>query len=85
MHDIVEAKRQCEIFINEIAGLRKNRSDEEVARQILESINRGEYPSSAARKRLSKWCHTSGLYTRGMPIAQLISIAIYGHVIPRED
>jgi len=86
MLDIAEGRRQCHLFIAEMSGNRPNCDDAGVARKILAGIDRHGQVDSRTRARLTRWCHTNGsLYRRGVPIAQAISMALYGRVLPRED
>lgn len=86
MRDVEEAKRQCGRFIAELENNRPNCDDAGVARRILEDLSQRGEPTRAHRARLTRWCHTHGtVYQRGVPIARLICVALYGEVLPRED
>lgn len=86
MRDINEAKKQCLAFIAAMKDNRPNCDDAGVARRILEDLANRSEPQARHRRRLTHWCHTDGtLYQRGVRTAQLICIAIYGRVLPREN
>jgi len=86
MIDIAEARRQCQLFIAEMSGNRPNCDDAGVARKILIGLDRHGQVDPRTRARLTRWCHTNGsLYRRGVPIAQAISMALYGRILPREE
>jgi len=86
MVNIAEARRQCELFIAEMADNRPNCDDAGVARKILSELERHGQPTARTRARLTHWCHTNGtLYQRGVPVAKAIWDAIYGRILPRED
>lgn len=57
---------------------------DEIEHQIIEL----DYDdlSLATQKKLARWCKTNGnLYQGGMPIAQQISILLYGRILDRND
>jgi hypothetical protein len=65
--NIAEARRQCELFIAEMADNRPNCDDAGVARKILSEVERYGQPTARTRARLTHWCHTNGtLYQRGV-------------------
>jgi hypothetical protein len=86
MIDIAEARRQCQLFIAEMSDNRPNCDDAGVARKILIGLDRRGQVDPRTRARLTRWCHTNGsLYRRGVPIAEAISMALYGRILPREE
>ena len=81
MRDIQEVRKQCKRFISTMAENRPNCDDAGVARRILEELNQYGDITPRTRARLLHWCHTNGsLYKRGVPIAQAISLGLYGRI-----
>ena len=86
MPNLPLAKQLCRRFIHEMDANRKGFDDAGIAREILEDIAQHGQPTPTHKRRLSHWCHTNGnVFKRGMPLAQQISLALYGRIIPRED
>jgi hypothetical protein len=86
MSNIPLAKKMCRRFIDEMALNRKGFDDAGIARRILEDLAQHGQPTDVHKRRLSHWCHTDGNpFKRGMPLAQQISLALYGRIIPREE
>lgn len=80
-----KVERLCEEFKAEMQGLRKGYNDAGVAEIILMELKQNGRLSFATVKRLSAWCHTNGpVYQSGVPIAQNISVALFGHIIKVE-
>jgi len=80
-----KVKSLCERFITEWQGSRKGYDDAGVAKEILADLSQFGRLKLATYKTLAKWCHTGGYFSGGIPIAQEISLAIFGRVIEREE
>lgn len=86
MRDLPKARQACMAFIAAMENNRPNCDDAGVARRILEELDRYGDIRPTTRYRLSTWCDTTGtLYQRGVPIAQEISLALYGKVLRRDS
>jgi len=86
MPDIAKARECCGRFIAEMSNNRTGYDDAGIARCILKDLASYGAATPEHRRRLSFWCHTNGtVFRRGIPLAREISVALYGHIIPRED
>ena len=84
--DMAKVRSSCERFISAMGNRRRGSDDAGVARLVLKEMETRGRLTLTTHKRLSKWCHTQGsVFQEGTDIAQDISIAIYGRVIPRDD
>lgn len=83
--DIEKVKQLCDRFYLEMTPNRRNSDDGRLALNIMGDLTRYGRLTRTTMTQLAAWCHTEGsVYQAGVPIAQELSIAIFGYIIQRE-
>lgn len=84
--DLERVKRLCELFIQDLKDNRSHYNDSSLAENIAKDLQRFGRPSRSTARQLAAWCTTNGsVFQKGVPIAQDLSMAIYGRVLRRQD
>ena len=84
--DYPRVEKLCGRFYADLEHNRSGFTDGNIARLILDDVQRSGEPSSKNKLRLLNWCYTNGnVFQKGVPLARKICIAIYGRLLPDPD
>jgi hypothetical protein len=89
MRDLTDSEKQrLRYLIKEfrrVAPVRKGFNDNRVVDWIeQEVLVEGREPSYETKKVLSTWCKTGTIYAKAQPVAQQISILLFGTILDRK-